>query len=202
MTTRLPRNAQTLRAANGARAGAAPVSRCGTCRAPHDEGNDEMILYSEHADGGLGESVPPLTGEDRYLLATVCRQARANGWRSGHRLGWVHQGQGVAVSVEPGALALWWRGPGGRWPTHPRSYPVASLNEALHVLIGARLLPGWYCDHGRQAMADIARICDRAAEDLDRQALVTLAGDEAMAARVWRQAARRARSVAGLREPA
>ncbi|MEU4217565.1 hypothetical protein [Actinoplanes sp. NPDC026623] len=204
MTIRSPRTAKTTAAASDAYA-AALGSRCDTCRAPHDEGDDEMLLYSERADEGRGDidrSVPPLTGEDRYLLATVCREARAHGWRSGHRLGWVHQRQGVAVSVEPGALALWWRGPGGRWPTYPRSYPVASLNEALHVLIGVGLLPGWYCDHGRQAMAEIAWICDRAADDLERRAVVALAGDEAVAARVWRQAAGRARRVAGLKAPA
>ncbi len=130
-----------------------------------------------------------LTDEERYLIAAILRRARTRGWRAGHRLGWVNQQRGVAVSTEPGLLNLWWRGDAGRWPTSPVSYPITSLDEAIHILLGLRLLPGNFCSHGREALADIAVICDMAAEEYP---------DHPDAVRQWRELARQARRVGGL----
>lgn len=141
-------------------------------------------------DHGVGLERPPfLTRQERYLLAAILRRARKHGWQAGHRLGWVHRQRGVAVSVEPGLLNLWWRGAAGRWPTLPTSYPIASLDEAVHILLGLRLLPGNFCSHGRQALADIAAVCDMAAEEFP---------DHPDAVQRWRDLAEQARHVGGL----
>ncbi|SDT74140.1 hypothetical protein [Actinoplanes derwentensis] len=134
---------------------------------------------------------PALTRQERYLIAAILRRARTRGWRAGHRLGWVNQQRGVAVSVsvEPGLLSLWWRGATGRWPTSPVSYPIASLDEAIHILLGLRLMPGNFCSHGREALADIAVICDMAADENPQHP---------DAVRQWRELARQARRVGGL----
>lgn len=134
---------------------------------------------------------PPLSIEERHLLVAILRRARTRGWQSGHRLGWVHQQRGVAVSFEPGLLNLWWRGASGHWPTVPTVYPIGSLDEAVHVLIGLRLLPGNFCSHGRRALADVAAICDLAADEFPQHP---------EAAQQWRELARQARRVAGLLE--
>jgi hypothetical protein len=134
---------------------------------------------------------PTLSEEERHLLAAILRRARTRGWQSGHRLGWVHQQRGVAVSVEPGLLNLWRRGTSGQWPTRPVVYPIGSLDEAVHVLIGLRLLPGNFCSHGRRALADVAVICDLAADEFPQHPEVV---------QKWRELARQARRVGGLLE--
>jgi hypothetical protein len=158
-------------------------------------------LAGYRGDRNVYQPDASLNGGERRLLAAVCRWARTAGWFPGHRLGWVNQVHAVAVSYEPGSLNVWWRLPSSRWPTLPVAYPVASLDEALHILIGLRLLPGWFCTHGRQALIDVARTFDRIADDVVQMAGWSPTSDAGVAARTWREAAHRSRYLAGLVVP-
>jgi len=136
---------------------------------------------------------PPLAADrDRVLTATVIQWARTNGWRGGHRLGWIRSDATIAVSWRPGVLEVWWRSIAGRWPTTPVSYPVARVDEAVHILVGLKLLPDVLgqrpCGHGPPP-----RPCASA----DRAA-VSSAGieDAALTEQLWRVAAHQPRGLA------
>lgn len=141
-----------------------------------------------------------MTRQERNLVAAILRTARTQGWESGHRLGWANRHRGVAVSVEPGLLNVWWRTANRRWPTSAASYPIASLDEAIHVLVGLRLLPGTFCLHGREVLADVARVCQLAADHLARTPGSATADEAQAAAGTWRELARQARRIDALLE--
>jgi len=136
---------------------------------------------------------PLIVDRDRAMTAAVLRYAHAAGWRSGHRLGWVRSDATIAVSWRPGVLEVWWRSIAGRWPTTPVSYPVARVDEAVHILIGLKLLeedilgpgPGGHASQLRPGAS-----VHRAAH------LPSSMDDAAVTEKLWRAAAHQPRGLA------
>lgn len=85
-------------------------------------------------------------GEDRELLADVHRWARTNGWNWHEAWGWVNahyvSDATLAVEWEDGPLVI--RSGEVLLLLKPKTYPVASVREAVDILVALRILPAHF----------------------------------------------------------
>ncbi|MEV4846109.1 hypothetical protein AB0K20_23190 [Micromonospora matsumotoense] len=104
-------------------------------------------------------TAPAAEPSDRQLLAAAHRWARTHGWRVTWR-GWADglSDGTVGVGWEHGELRIWrsYTTPGSsdrRWPTWSTDYPVASVRQAVDVLVALDVLPAELSSAYRAAVA-------------------------------------------------
>lgn len=79
------------------------------------------------------------TNTDRDLLAAALRWAITNRWTHGWNLagpGWANPDHTLRISWDPEQLHIW-RRHNNRWPTHPVTYRVLTVQGAVDILAGA-----------------------------------------------------------------
>lgn len=106
---------------------------------------------------------------DRQLLVDVHRWARANGWTIS-TTGWINAAYDsladIAVGWDEDGLRVWRKeqsSSGHRyWPIPSTDYPVATVRQAVDVLVALRILPVHLSSAYRARATEVARLRGRA----------------------------------------